>query len=177
MKITRRWFIAAGATAAAAIAAGLRLFGGGHEPAPRVAGIDRRQFEALVDTIVPADDAPGALAAGVAQRLLERFAREPWRAGEYRYGMPRLEALAKELAGRSFVDLDLAQRTRVLAELLRRKGPDAASGRILYVRARSDVLKEFYASPTGQKLLGYRPPLNGYPDYAAPLRRTGSDQA
>jgi hypothetical protein len=171
VKITRRWFIAAGAAATAAIAAGLRLIGGGHEPVPRVAGIDRRQFEALVDTIVPEDDAPGALAAGVAERLLERFAREPWRAGEYRHGMPRLEALARELGGRPFADLDLMLRNRVLAELLRRKGSDAASGRILYVRARNDVLKDFYASPAGQKMLGYRPPLNGYPDYAAPLQR------
>jgi len=177
VKITRRLFIAVGATATAAIAAGLRHFGSGHKTSAKVAGIDRRAFEALVDTIVPADDEPGALAAGVADILLERFEREPWRAGEYRHGMPRLEALARETAGNSFADLDPAQRNRVLAELLRSKDTDAAAGRILYIRARSDVLKTFYASPTGQKMLSYRPPLNGYPDYAAPLRRKDAESA
>jgi len=177
VKITRRWFIATGATTVAVIAAGLRLFGGKHNSAVRVAGIDRRQFEALVDTIVPEDEDPGALAAGVADRLLARFEREPWRAGEYRHGMPRLDALAQELGGRTFTELDLAQRNQVLAKLLRRKGADAAAGRILYIRARNDVLKEFYASPTGQKLLAYRPPLNGYPDYAAPLQREDAGSA
>jgi hypothetical protein len=35
-------------------------------------------------------------------------------------------------------------------------------------RVRRDVLAFYWASEVGQRVVAYRPPLSGYPDYADP---------
>jgi hypothetical protein len=131
-----------------------------------VVSLDDVTFFAIVDTIVPADEDPGAVEAGVPQALRENFVREPWRKKEYREIVGAVDAAARARYGRSFAALDLEPRTEILHQLLRDK--DAGDARSYLAFLRVAVLRQFYASPAGQSMIGYTPPRYGYPDYHRP---------
>lgn len=104
----RRYFLASAAAACACSPgprASLRFFG----------EAEARTLNAWLDCLIPADDVPGAVEAGVIhyidRQLTRRFRRQQ---PAYRAALRRLDQLAMELAGAAFADLDFEKRTELL---------------------------------------------------------------
>lgn len=116
-------------------------------------------LEAVLDTLIPADDYAGALDAGVPGDIAAMLAGSPRRLRLYRRGLDAVERRARETAGAAFTALAPDQRTQVLGAF--RSGYGAGAVFLYYVRR--DAMTSFYSSPLAYEMLGYQPPLNGYP--------------
>lgn len=127
--------------------------------------VDYDTLTAVVDTIVPADDEPGAVEAGVAAQLHERLGGDPWHRTIYQRGLALMDRQARARGSTGFATLPLTERVALLESLLAGGNSD---GKQFFLRARRDVFDLFYTSPIGQASLDYEPPANGYPDYAGP---------
>jgi len=128
----------------------------------------RGTLEAVVDAIVPRDQDPGALDAGVPARILAHLSTHPDALKLYRAGLELVDRLAREAGASSFRVLDGAERERILSSLAGGPdGPHGAGGEFL-ARVRRDVLAFYWGSVVGQRVVGYHPPLSGYPEYADP---------
>ena len=74
-----------------------------------------RCLEALLDAIIPPDDFPGAVDAGVGDYLLRQLAGDlSALLPTYQQWLRDLEAESRAIRGRSFAELDLAERTTLL---------------------------------------------------------------
>lgn len=125
-------------------------------------------LEAVADTIVPRDRDPGAVDVGVPARIVVRLSGDPAALALYREGLELLERRAREAGASSFRGLDVPGRERVLVSLAS-SGPGAQDvGERFFARVRRDVLVFYWASPIGHRVVDYRPPLSGYPEYADP---------
>ena len=84
---------------------------------------DDRQMQclhALLDTVIPADEYPGAWDAGLGEFLLRQLGGDL--AGSlpsYQTWLRELEGEAQVVYGQSFASLDLAERTRLLTKIER----------------------------------------------------------
>jgi hypothetical protein len=125
-------------------------------------------LEAVVDTIVPRDQDPGALDAGVPARILAHLSTHPEALSLYRAGLELLDRLAQQGGASSFGGLDARGRQRVLSSLASDPDNRGERGEQFFARARRDVLAFYWGSVVGQRVVGYRPPLSGYPEYADP---------
>ena len=125
-------------------------------------------LEAIADTIVPRDQDPGALDVGVPGRILAHLSTNPAARALYRTGLTILERMAQQAGAPSFRALDALERERVLLSLTGGPGSSQGVGEEFLVRARRDVLAFYWGSVTGQRVVGYRPPLSGYHEYADP---------
>lgn len=135
------------------------------EERPAAAGalpVDETALTALVDTIVPADEDPGAVAAGIHLALLEKIKEDRWHHAVYAKGLANIDALARQRHGKRFAELDLEARDELLVSLVREFKPEYNDARRCFVTARHAVLTRFYTSPAGWRVLEYRPPRNGY---------------
>jgi len=119
-------------------------------------------LEAVAETIVPRDRDPGALDAGVPARIQDRLAKDSAALALYREGFDLLDRRAREAGGPAFRALAAPERERVLVALAS-AGP---LGERFFFRARRDVLVFYWSSSIGQRVVDYRPPLSGYPEYA-----------
>ena len=134
----------------------------------------RETLEAVVDAIVPRDRDPGALDAGVPARILAHLSTHPEALKLYRAGLKLVDRLAHQAGASSFSSLDGPEREQILSTMA--SGPDGpreAGGEFL-ARVRRDVLAFYWGSVVGQGVIGYRPPLSGYPEYADPPQGTRS---
>jgi gluconate 2-dehydrogenase gamma chain len=131
--------------------------------------------EAICDRIIPADDTPGAIEAGVLFFLdtqLRGFYAyfQPM----YRRGIPCLEKTCQMLYSRSFLELAPDQQDDILGRLERDEAPSDAWGdipqRAFFSTLRDHTMQGFYGSPRhgGNKnfcswrMLGLpHPPLRG----------------
>ncbi len=128
----------------------------------------RGTLEAVVDAIVPRDRDPGALDAGVPARILAHLSTHPEALRLYRAGLALVDRLAHQAGASSFRALDGPEREQILSSLAGGPdGPREADGEFL-ARVRRDVLAFYWGSVVGQNVIGYRPPLSGYPEYADP---------
>jgi len=133
------------------------------KPAPeREQTIDFPALTALVDAIVPADDTPGAVAAGVHSQMRDVIARDRWQRQIYERGFEVFNTIARARDGKPFAHLDLQQRVDLLQSLLRSQKSEHAAGLQCFLNAREEVLRRFYSSPAGWNILGYQPPGRGY---------------
>ena len=74
-----------------------------------------RCFEALLDTIIPPDDYPGAVDAGVGDYLLRQFAGDLAELlPTYQRWLSDLDAEARAGWGKSFAELNMAESTSLL---------------------------------------------------------------
>jgi hypothetical protein len=128
----------------------------------------RGTLDAVVDAIVPRDQDPGALDAGVPGRILAHLSTHPEALTLYRAGLELVDRLAHQTGASSFRALDGPERERILSSLA--SGPDGprGPGGEFLIRVRRDVLAFYWGSVVGHRVVGYRPPLSGYPDYADP---------
>ena len=77
-------------------------------------------LRALLNTIIPPDDFPGAWEAGVGGYLLRQLAGDLAELSPtYRLWLRQLDAEARAGAGRAFAELDQAQRTSLLKRVER----------------------------------------------------------
>jgi hypothetical protein len=138
----------------------------GEQAPAEPAAVDRDLLTVVADTIVPADEHPGAVAADVPEALLRYLENTDWMAKHYARGLEALARVARQDTGRGLAALDLEARTGLFVELTASAQPEPvrAAARGIVLLARRDVLRFFYASAAGQAMLGYRPPRLGYLD-------------
>ncbi len=110
---------------------------------------------ALVDTIVPADEHPGALAAGAYPVVLKQMHSNQVIERLYQQGLETLQRLLLARNVRALITLDQRQREAVLYELQNRSQDGAAFvNHITRV-----VMMHYYSSVQGYTSVGYVPPL------------------
>jgi len=124
--------------------------------------LDDMSLRALVDTIVPADQDPGAVDVGIHLQLMEKISKDPAQYSLYVKGLAMFDAEAQLRHRRRFADLDLDAREKLLIAMVRGMKKEYADGRRCIIYARHAVLTAFYSSPAGWRVLGYRPPRDGY---------------
>ena len=109
-------------------------------------------------------------------RIFAHLSTHPEALRLYRVGLELVDRLAHQAGVSSFSALDGPERERILSSLA--SGPDGARqvGGEFLARVRRDVLAFYWASEVGQRVVAYRPPLSGYPDYADPPPGAGSPQ-
>lgn len=120
-------------------------------------------LQAIIDTIIPADEQPGALETGIEAKLVQFAGAHP----EWEVNIPRMveqsNALAIKAHKQTFNLLDLSQREQLLGSVLKGKGQLQLFIDLTLVR--NQILRWYYASPTGHATLDYLAPST-YPAYA-----------
>lgn len=124
-------------------------------------------LEAVADTIIPPDDWPGAVEAGVCRFIVDLLGKEEqWRLPAYREALAAIDRCAFGAFGFSFADLDRPGRTAILT-LVENQEPAAvragASAAWLKVVARH-CAEGYYADPgnggnegaISWKMIGYK---------------------
>lgn len=105
---------------------------------------DARLIEAIADQIVPADDAPGALAAGVVYYIDRQLAGPLQRfQATYRSSIPLFRAACLERTGREFTALNFAERTAFLRSIENDRSALAAFFGLVV----DHTMQGFYGSP------------------------------
>lgn len=145
--ISRRRFVSVGALVA----------GAGCADAPKtdlqvLTAAEASLIEALFDRIIPADDAPGAVAAGCLNYLDTQLAAALSRfTPVYRASLPALDTASKRIAGAGFLDLGDAARDSFLKKLEagEAEGEEWAdlSGQAFFRLAVQHCMQGFYGSP------------------------------
>ena len=125
-------------------------------------------LEAVIDTIVPRDQDPGAVDAGVPVRIIAHLSTHREAQTLYLEGLELVDRLARQTGASSFAALPGPRRERLLSSLGSSPGGPGKVGEAFLIRARRDVLAFFWGSVTGQRVVEYLPPLSGYPEYADP---------
>jgi len=138
---------------------------------PAAAAATGTCLAALLDTLIPRDQSPGATDAGVHRVLLAKAARRAGYRGLLRAGCGWLDAQAPREGAAGFAALDAAARGRVVE-----RAAAAAQGsleRRFFERVRDDAMFVYYAQPASWSSLGYRGPPQpvGFPDHAQPPQR------
>ena len=128
-------------------------------------------LEAVADSIVPRDQDPGALDAGVPALIIAHLTTHPSALTLYRAGLGLLEGLARRAGASSFQALDGPGRERILLSLASGAGDSRGLAEEFFIRVRRDVLAFYWGSVVGQGTVGYRPPVAGYSEYADPPAR------
>ena len=130
---------------------------------------DRILLDAFVDTIVPKDQDPGAVEAGVTEELLAWFDEKPEEKTKAMEMLATIDRIANNKFSNTFKKLKLEQREKVLDLTIRSSDSKHNPARNSIQRLRSRIIRAFYMSPTGWAMLGYTAPFpGGYPDYSAP---------
>ena len=129
----------------------------------------RPLLDAFVDTIVPKDQDPGAVEAGVTDELLAWFEEKPEEKTKAMEMLVTIDHVAKNKFSNTFRNLKLDQREKVLDLTIRSRDSKYHPARNSIQRLRSRIIRAFYMSPTGWAMLGYSAPFpGGYPDYSTP---------
>ena len=130
---------------------------------------DRQLLDAFVDTIVPKDQDPGAVEAGVTDELLAWFDEKPEEKTKAMEMLATIDSVANNKFKNSFKKLKLEQREKVLDLTIRSRDKKYHPSRSSIQRLRSRIMQAFYMSPTGWEMLSYTAPFpGGYPDYSTP---------
>jgi len=133
------------------------------------AGIDRAALDALLDTLIPADEDPGALEAGVRGQILDRLAGDPVASERYRRLLDWIHRRSIERYGGPFHRLHPERRHVLLIDLSRSGDKASTRPRIDLQIARDHAFRAFYSSPAAGPVIGYHPPIQGgYPGYDTP---------
>src|SRR5215470_17040099 len=131
----------------------------------------RRPKPALAQSNVVAPLDPPAreiLEAVVPARILAHLSTHPEALKLYQAGLELVDRLARQSGAPSFRALDGAERERILLALLNAPDDSREAAGPFVARVRRDVLAFYWGSVVGQGVVGYRPPLSGYLDYANP---------
>jgi len=108
-------------------------------------------LEAVIDTIVPRDQDPGALDAGVPVRIIAHLSTHREAQTLYLEGLELVDRLARQTGASSFAALARPARERLLSSLANNPGGPGKVGDAFLIRARRDVLAFFWGSVMGQR--------------------------
>lgn len=129
----------------------------------------RQLLDAFVDTIVPSDQDPGAVEAGVATEMLARFSKKKNERKKVLLMLDGLDRLALQRFNSQFNVLTRVQRESVVKNLTDSQDKIDRPLQVTLVQQRSRIIRAFYLSPTGRAMLAYSPPYPaGYPDFNNP---------
>jgi len=113
---------------------------------------EKELIEAISDQIIPPDQDPGGKEAGVAD-FIEIQLAGPYKRfqNDYRGGLARLEATAKALRHKSFLDLSFEQQTELLVALEGNQAPtdiwNSGEAGKFFRMVRDHCMQGFYGSP------------------------------
>lgn len=128
-------------------------------------------LRALIETLIPADDTPSALEAGVLEKIINKAHINPKYETMLSKGYQWLDIQAREKGSSSFANLTENDRDSVLAR--------AASGKrntpeyLFFAIMRYEAFYFYYAEPSTWKTLNYPgpPQPKGFRDYTQPPKR------
>ena len=155
-RVTRRAMLKSTATALAAtpMLAKTVLEQKPQQPnAPRFFTPDEfKLVDELTEIILPTDEySPGARAAQVAayidMRLAEAFTNEPRQ--QWRAGLPLIDALARELYGKTFLQASEAQRLVVVARIAQGESNPSKPEEKFFVLLKQQTTQGYYTSKIG----------------------------
>jgi hypothetical protein len=155
MKISRRDMIQATAAAAAAAALPLNAVPNPQSPVPKPKFFTPAEFalvDEMSDMIIPTDQqSAGARAAGVATfidaRLAESFEKdqpERWRAG-----IKAVEALSREMHGKTFMASTPEQRLVLLTRIAAAESDPKSDADKFFKEIKSGTIRAYYTSKIG----------------------------
>ncbi len=133
--------------------------------------LDRNELatlDAFLDTLVPADETPGALDLGIHEVMAVRIAKDR----EYRYlvrvGNTWLNTQARAFSKDDFPACDVEERVRIVKNA-EDSGPDSPAF-VFFTRLRMDCFKLYYADPRTWPGLGFAGPPQpiGFPLHDQP---------
>ena len=134
-----------------------------------ISNTDGNLLNAFVDTIVPEDQDPGAVAAGVPGQLLEHFINQPEAGERAQVMLKTIDGIALRSYQTPFKQLALERREKVLHIILKSRDEKHKSARTTLLRLRARIIKAFYSSSTAWEMLAYSAPYPaGYPDFNRP---------
>jgi hypothetical protein len=138
-------------------------------PAP-LSDTERAVFSAYLQTLIPADETPGAVELGVDRKLSVQVDADRAYLRLVRKGCAWLNEQARATGGESFPGLDGTERDVVVA--LAAQAPSDSLVRIFFDRTRLDAFSEYYADPQSWAGLPYArsPQPLGFTDYQLPPR-------
>lgn len=139
---------------------------------PDAAKMEARKavLDTVLDTMIPADDTPGAREAGVAH-LIDAMAETNAALRHYLNALlDEVERAAMARDDQPFTLLPLTTRESILREVFASSDEERREARTGFMMLRGDVFAFYYLSDAGRATLGYETPFpRGYPDYAAAL--------
>jgi gluconate 2-dehydrogenase gamma chain len=120
--------------------------------APEYAMIER-----LTDIIIPADDTPGAHAAGVSEFIDLMVSRDPNLQRNFRAGLSWLNTHSQKTSGKTFLKLVPDQQSALLESLAykNKSRPGEERGRHVFALVREYTVMGFYTSEIGLKGLDF----------------------
>ena len=126
---------------------------------------DKRVLVALVDTLVPTDESPGAIDLGVHERLLDAARNSSQLRRQLRVGAQWLNQSAQRAFEDHFGELDLERREQIVAQLVEAGEQDG-----FFRSVRSFVMRDYYAHAEVFASLHYSGPPQpaGFMDYTQP---------
>jgi hypothetical protein len=124
----------------------------------------RDALDALVEELIPTDDAPGAAEAGTAASVRQALAAQPATAALVEQGLRALERSSQVLADRPFAALEPARRQHLMRLLARGTPPPGWTAadpppEAFWSTVRGLAMALFYGSPLGHQLVGFPGPV------------------
>ena len=125
--------------------------------------IARPTLDAFVDSVIPRDETPGALDAGVADAVLATIQSQPEVARLLETGLEALERASRAHCGRLFASASTEDRQALLRALAEGReppgwGPEGPPVGPFWNVARGLVVRLFYGSPAGWAEVGFPGP-------------------
>ena len=135
---------------------------------PQLDVAERRTLEAVLDTLIPSDETPGALKLGVSSKILDKASQDAQYRRLIRKGCSWLDRKASGRGASGYSSLDEGNREAVMGELA--GVPDGSVAAIFFEQLRSDAFFHYYAHAASWRGMGYKgpPQPEGYPDYTEP---------
>ncbi len=112
-------------------------------------------MSSICDTILPADEHPGALDLGIDQQLTELKNAGSTRFDFLSNAIEFIDNQAKRRYQTSFTELDIDEREKLILELLQ-NAPSAQRHQLINLR--TEILRRYYRTETGHQSLGYQAP-------------------
>jgi hypothetical protein len=121
-------------------------------------------LSAIIDTLIPADQTPGALDIGIDQIIKDKGEQDPkWRTRNALL-VKSANEFAQQYFQKSFVELNQDNKETVLHMVFSFKHISDQTQLLEHLTFKQEVMSLFYNSETGHKALAYTPPYR-YPSY------------
>jgi len=126
---------------------------------------EEKTLAAFLDTLIPADDVPGAVQFGVPEKIQEKAKRDNQYRRLVKQGCSWLDSRAGRLYAASFDSLGEKDRDDILT--IAAEADPGSVQRIFFRQIRSDSFHHYYSHPGSWPQLGYNgpPQPKGFPDY------------